>query len=194
MGRKLALDVGTALLGLVILVLGARLVVVGAVDLAQVLRVSSLIIGLTIVAAGTSLPELATSVLASLRGERDLAVGNVVGSNIFNILGVQGLTSLISWHGVPVDPSAIYFDIPVMLAASVACLPIFFTGYAIFRWEGVLFAGYFLAYLAYLFLQAAHREVLSFFNFAMLAFVIPLTVITLAVIMVRELRVRRSRG
>lgn len=143
-------------------------------------------------AVGTSLPELATSVMASFRGERDLAIGNVVGSNIFNILGVQGLASVISWNGVPVDPTLVHFDLPVMIAASVACLPIFFTGYAIVRWEGILFVGYLVAYMAYLFLQASEREALGrLFNTAMVGFVIPLTIVTLAVIVWRELRSRK---
>ena len=87
--------------GLLLLVLGSRWLVAGAVALAQAYGVSELVIGLTIVAAGTSLPEVATSVMAAIRGERDIAVGNVVGSNIFNILSVLGLSALVSPAGLP---------------------------------------------------------------------------------------------
>lgn len=188
------MNVGFVVIGLLMLVFGAQQTVDGAIEAAQALQVSDLIIGLTVVAIGTSLPELATSVMATFRGERDLAVGNVVGSNIFNILGVQGLASVVSWTGVPVDPTVMRFDLLVMIAASVACLPIFFTGYAIVRWEGILFVGYLVAYMAYLFLQASEREVLGrLFGTAMIGFVIPLTIVTLTVVVWRELRARKLR-
>jgi len=109
--------------GLGALVLGARLLVAGSVALARLLGVGELVIGLTIVAAGTSLPEVATSVVASIRGERDIAVGNVVGSNIFNILCVLGASAAASKTGIAVTTSVLKFDIPVMTAAAVACLP-----------------------------------------------------------------------
>jgi len=115
------------LAGLVLLVGGSRLLVTAALAFARAMGVSELIVGLTIVAAGTSLPEIATSILAAARGERDIAVGNVVGSNLFNILIVLGLTALVSPDGVAVAPGALDFDLPVMVAVAVACLPIFFT-------------------------------------------------------------------
>ena len=152
---------------------------------------SELVIGLTIVAFGTSAPELATSVLASLRGERDIAVGNVVGSSLFNLLGVLGLTALVSPQAVQVPPTALRVDIPIMIAASVACLPVFFAGYRIARWEGFLFLGYYAAYLLYLLLAATRHDALPRFSTAMLFFVIPLTVITFIVSVTRS--VRRSR-
>ncbi len=135
--------------GLAILVMGSRLLVSSAVAIAQSLGVSELVIGLTIVAGGTSLPEVATSVIASLRGQRDIAVGNVVGSNVFNLLGVLGLAALISPAGIGVAQQALVFDLPVMVAAAVACLPIFITGREIARWEGALFLAYYLAYTLY---------------------------------------------
>ena len=114
--------------GLVLLVLGSRWLVNGAVAFAQALGVSELVIGLTIVAAGTSLPEVATSILAAFRGERDIAVGNVVGSNIFNILAVLGLSGLVAPAGCPSTAALLRFDLPVMIAVAVACLPIFASG------------------------------------------------------------------
>lgn len=181
-------NVGLIAAGLALLVLGSRWLVDAAITTATTLGVSELVIGLTIVAAGTSLPEVATSVLASIRGERDIAVGNVVGSNIFNLLAVLGLGSLIAPAGVTVPPGALTFDIPVMIAVAIATLPIFFTGYEIARWEGMVFLGYYIAYTAYLVLQAADHPALNEFGAAMTWFVLPLTVLTLLVVVVRSRR------
>jgi cation:H+ antiporter len=168
-------------LGLGMLVFGAHWLVDGAVAAAHWLGVSELIIGLSIVAVGTSLPEIATSIIATLRGERDIAVGNVVGSNLFNILAVLGLSSVVSPSGVAVAPEALRFDLPVMIGAAIACLPIFFTGNRIARWEGALFFAYYLAYLTYLILDAMRHPALPTFNLALLGFVLPLTIVTLLV-------------
>lgn len=180
-----------AIVGLALLVLGSRWLVNGAVAVAKALGVSELVIGLTIIAAGTSLPEVATSVLASLRGERDIAVGNVVGSCLFNILAILGITSIVAPEGVRVAPAVLTFDLPVMLAATVACLPIFFTGHLIARWEGFLFLGYYVAYTTYLILGATEHDALPAFSQAMIVFILPLTVVTLGVLVVREIRLRR---
>jgi cation:H+ antiporter len=171
--------------GLGMLVLGARWLVDGAVTFARALGVSELIIGLTIVAAGTSLPEVATSVLASIRGHRDIAVGNVVGSNVFNILGVLGLTGLVAPGGISVSPDALAFDTPVMVAVAVACLPIFFTGHLIARWEGALFLLYYAGYVMFIVLEATGSTVLPTFRNAMVWFALPLTAVTLAVLAAR---------
>ena len=176
--------------GLALLVIGARWLVAGATAIAQALGVSELVIGLTIVAAGTSLPEVATSVLAALRGERDIAVGNVVGSNLFNLMAVLGLGSMAAPDGVPVTPGALTFDIPVMIAASIGMLPICFTGYLIARWEGFLLVGYYVAYTTFIALQAVEHRGLDEFSSAMLYFVIPLTAITITVVTSRSLRKR----
>ncbi len=176
--------------GLGLLILGSRWLVNGAVALARSLGLSELIIGLTVIAAGTSLPEVATSVLASLRGERDIAVGNVVGSCIFNILFVLGSASALSSNGVLVSPEAWSFDIPVMVAASVVCLPIFFTGGVIARWEGGLFFAYYLGYTLLLILTAVHIAGLPMFRVAILGFFVPLTGLTLAILATREIKWR----
>jgi cation:H+ antiporter len=138
------------ILGLVLLVYGSRWFVDGAVTLARHFGVSELVIGLTIVAMGTSLPEVFTSAVAAFRGERDIAVGNVVGSNIFNLLGVLGMTGLLSKTGMIVNSSAISFDIPVMIFAALLCLPIFFSGKIISRKEGGVMLGLYLLYVVYL--------------------------------------------
>ena len=172
--------------GLALLVLGAHWLVEGAVTIARSIGVSEVIIGLTIVAAGTSLPELATSLMAALRGERDMAVGNVVGSCLFNLLAIAGIASLVTPGGLEVAAPLLRFDIPVMVAVSVACLPIFATGHLIARWEGALFVGYYVVYVAYLILSATQHAALPAFSSAMLAFVLPLTVVTLMVMLVRH--------
>jgi cation:H+ antiporter len=187
-----AANLGWIAAGLALLVLGSRWLVDGAVAFAQALGVSELVIGLTIVAAGTSLPEVATSILAALRGERDIAVGNVVGSNIFNILAVLGMTGLVAPAGLAAPPALMAFDLPVMIAVAVACLPIFASGSVIRRWEGALFLSYFVAYNAYVVMAAQHHDALPVFGRVMGAFVLPLTAITLGVVGWRAWRERRG--
>jgi len=174
--------------GLVLLVLGSRWLVDAAVAFARWAGVSELVIGLTIVAAGTSLPEVAASVIASIRGERDIAIGNVVGSNIFNILGVLGMAALLSPAPLPVAPAMLAFDCWVMLAVAFACLPVLFTGRIIARWEGVVFLGYYAAYTAYVILGAQGHDALPRYSAVMPWFVVPLTLLTLALGFLRELR------
>lgn len=188
--RAHLLNTALVIIGLGLLVMGSRWLVEGAVSFAGSLGVSELVIGLTIVAAGTSLPEVVTSIIAAIRGERDIAVGNVVGSNLFNIMAVLGLSSLVAPDGIGVSDAAIGFDIPVMTAVALACLPIFFTGYVIARWEGAVFLVYYLAYTLYLVLNAGEHEALPMFSAVMLWFVLPLTVLTLVVVLVQALRCR----
>ena len=185
-------NIGLVLGGLVLLVFGSRWLVDSAVSFAKYLGVSELVIGLTIVAAGTSLPEVVTSVIAAIRGERDIAVGNVVGSNIFNIMGVLGFASIIAPTGIKVSTAVIGFDIPVMIAVALACLPIFFTGGVISRQEGALLLGYYVAYTLYLVLAASHHDTLPGFSAVMLYFVIPLTVVTIIIVALREMRSRKK--
>jgi cation:H+ antiporter len=181
--------------GLGLLVLGSRWLVDSATAIARSIGVSELVIGLTIVAAGTSLPELATSVVASLKGERDIAVGNVVGSNIFNILAVLGLSAAVSPNGVAVSNAILRFDAPIMIAVAIACLPIFFTGNVISRWEGIVFLGYYLAYTIYLILGSTGHSALPLFSSVMLMFVLPITVLTLGTIAWREMSANaRNKG
>jgi cation:H+ antiporter len=190
---RMLLNVGLAIVGLVLLVIGARWFVDGAIQLARVFGISELIIGLTIVAAGTSLPEVATSIVAAIRGERDIAVGNVVGSNIFNILAVLGLSSIVSpGQGLPVSLGMIGLDIPFMIAVAVACFPIFVTGNTIARWEGAVFLLYNVAYTVYLVLTSTEHALLPQFQQFLFWFVIPLTVLTVGVSIYREFSARRA--
>jgi cation:H+ antiporter len=184
LGLQVLLIIG----GLVLLAFGARWIVDGSTTIARMLGMSELLIGLTIIALGTSLPEAAASIVASIRGERDIAVGNVVGSNLFNILCVLGLTAAVVPDGVDVSRTALRLDIPVMIAVAVACLPIFFTGHRIARWEGALFLGYYIAYTSYLIVAAAIPSFSRTFAIVMLLFVVPLTTITLLIGAWRSLR------
>jgi len=165
--------------GLAFLMIGSTWFLDGAVSIAESLGVSETIIGLTIVAAGTSMPEVVTSILAAIRGERDIAVGNVVGSNIFNILGVLGISAMIAPAGLGISESFIGFDLPVMIAVALACLPIFFTGGVISRGEGALLFGYYIAYTLYLILASSQHDSLPMFSSVMIWFVVPITVIFL---------------
>ena len=169
-------------IGLVILVLGSRWFVSGAVSLAESLGVSETVIGLTIVAVGTSLPEAATSIVAALRRKPEIAVGNIIGSNIANVLLVMGVTGLVAPHGVDVSLSALRFDMPVMIAVAVSCLPVFFIGGRIERWEGGLYLGYYFAFVLYLILEAGHHKALPAFVAVMAFLVLPLTIITYIVL------------
>jgi len=186
-------DIGMIAGGLALLVIGSRWLVDSAVDFARYLGVSELVVGLTIVAAGTPLPEVVTSVVAALRGERDIAVGNVVGSNLFNLMGVLGLASVVAPAGMAVSPAVIGFDLPVMIAVALVCLPMFFTRGVISRQEGTLLLGYYVAYTLYLVLAASQHDALPRFSLAMVYFVIPLTVVFLVITALRELR-RRKQG
>ncbi|MEM8671478.1 MAG: calcium/sodium antiporter [Planctomycetota bacterium] len=176
---KLWLDALFILAGFVLLKFGADWLVKGAVTVAEWLNVGELVIGLTVVAIGTSLPEVVTSVVASCRGERDIAVGNVVGSNLFNILCVLGLTSIVSDGGVAVSNEAIAFDIPVMVAVAVICLPVFWLDGVIQRYEGCLFLLYYVLYTAFLVLASTRPEWGDTFGSAMKFVVIPATILTL---------------
>lgn len=180
-GKHRLFQIGQIIAGLVLLVLGANWLVEAAVTFARLLGLSEVIIGLTIVAAGTSLPEVATSVVATLRGERDIAVGNVIGSTTFNTLGVLGASALFSPAGLTVTPGFLAVDLPVMIAATVACLPIFFSGQSIARWEGGLFLFYYFAYTLWLLLSSQTHPWLPTYNLMLVSVLLPLTAVALVI-------------
>lgn len=165
--------------GLVVLGVGCRIFVIGSVDLAKTMGVSELVIGLTVVSIGTSLPELVTTVVACFRGQRDIAIGNIVGSNLFNILCVLGITASVAPEALPVEPQAMNFDIPVTLAAACICLPIFFSGMEISRWEGLVMFLLYGAYLTYVLMHAYEAPSKETFSSIMRYGVIPITVLLL---------------
>ncbi|MGK2966712.1 MAG: calcium/sodium antiporter [Tepidiformaceae bacterium] len=192
-GRTILRDIGLIAGGLVFLVLGSEWLVNGAVDIAESLGVSELVIGLTIISVGTSLPEVATSILASIRGERDIAVGNVVGSNMFNILSVLGVTALLADGGIPVADAARTFDIPFAAVVALMCLPVFFAGYAITRLNGLVFLVFYCAYTVYLLLDASDHDALDTFTLVTFGFAGPIAVITFLLLAGKAFRGNRRR-
>ncbi len=178
--KPIVVQLGYVLAGLVTLVVGSQLLVNSATDIATELGVSELVIGLTVVAIGTSLPELATSMLAAFRGQRDIAVGNVVGSNLFNLMSVLGLTSIVSPDGVNVSDASLSLDFPVMLAATIVLIPIFWNGFEIKRWEGFVLVSFYVLYVVYLIVDANESDAADLIAPAALI-VAPLVLMTFAV-------------
>ena len=172
--------------GLGLLLLGSKWLVDSSVAFARAMGVSDLVIGLTVIAAGTSMPEVATSVMAAIRGQRDIAVGNVVGSNTFNLLGCLGVSGLASGRGLTIAPAVMNFDIWVMIAVAIACLPVFVAGREIGRGKGLLFLAYYAAYLAYLVLDARGHDMLPRYSSIMIGFVLPITIVTLVAMVLRH--------
>ncbi len=185
-GRGFVAQVGLLIGGIAGLALAARYVVSGAEGIAVSLGVPELIVGLTIVAIGTSTPEIVTTLIAAMNGERDLAVGNAVGSNIFNILLVLGSSTVIAPDGIAISRDALTLDLPILLAAAVACVPVVFWDNKLDRWEGGVFVAYYVAYLIFLVLDATGNRASDPFALVMLAFVMPLTALTVLVVVLRQ--------
>lgn len=169
------------LMGLALLIFGSRVFTQSISEIARSIGISEAVIALTIVSAGTSLPEVGTSVLAALRGETDIAVGNVIGSNFFNLTGVLGLSVLSSGNGLPASEAILQFDMLILLVVSVLCLPILFTGHRISRWEGGLFVLYYVFYVLSLLSPRLHPLVSRSLFLAMYGFVLPLTTLTIGI-------------
>ncbi|SBO41862.1 calcium/sodium antiporter [Cyanobium sp. NIES-981] len=179
--------------GLVLLVLGSQLLVRGATTAALALGVSQTVVGLTIVAAGTSMPELVTSLVAAYRGRMDLAIGNVVGSNLLNLFVILGLCALASGsRGLEVDPTLVSRDLPVMLATTMACLPIFWSHGQITRLEGGLLVLLYGLYLLEQVLTNTLPTVTDGFRLVTLTAVLPLVLLVLVWQSVRWWQERRS--
>lgn len=190
--KTIVINILWVVIGLLLLVAGSGWLVDGVVFIARSLGVGELFIALVVVAAGTSLPEAATSIVAAIRKERDIAVGNIIGSNIFNILFVLGFSGLFASETLQVNPAALSFDIPFMTAATFACLPIFFTGFRITRWEGALFLLYYIAYIVYLVLTASRHDVLYLVDAILFLFILPITVTTLLLTTLHAVRKQRN--
>lgn len=178
--------------GLGLLVLGARWLVDSATSIAMSFGISELVIGLTIVAVGTSLPEVATSIIAALKGESDIAVGNAIGSNIFNLLGVLGFSGLMAPGGIEVSSRVLSLDFLVMLFVALVCLPVFYVDNKVSRGEGVLFLSYYVLYTSYLILEASRSSILPALTL-FISFYVPLTFIALIMVTVRAARLKRNR-
>ncbi len=176
--------------GLIVLILGAELLVRGASRLAAA-GASPLVIGLTIAAAGTSLPEVATSVIAALKGESDIAVGNAVGSNTYNLLGVLGIAGLFTPGGIAIAENALRFDLPVMIFVAMITLPIFYIDNRVSRFEGGLLFSYYLLYTAYLILRSSNHPLLSALT-AFAAFYVPFTLLIILLTAIRAYTAKRG--
>lgn len=176
--------------GLILLVLGARWLVQSAVELATAWGVNEAVIGLTIVAAGTSLPEVVTSVVATIRGERDIAVGNVVGSNIFNILCVLGISGLVSPTPLLAGEQLASFDIPVMLGVAVLCVPLFFVGAMLNRVEGFFFLALYTGYVWILIAMALSLGYLSTLQSVVFYGLLPIVALYVLISFIQDWRKR----
>ncbi|MEB3207471.1 MAG: calcium/sodium antiporter [Synechococcus sp.] len=163
--------------GLVLLVLGSQVLVKGATAAAIGLGVTQTVIGLTIVSAGTSMPELVTSLVAAYRGKADLAIGNVVGSNLLNQLVILGVCGVFSGEGLLVDPVVISRDLPVMVLTTLALLPILWTRGVVTRLEGGILVGLYVLYLAEQVLSETLTTAQDEFRFVVLVVVLPLVLV-----------------
>lgn len=179
---------GLVIVGLVALIVGSKWLVDSAVFIARHFGISELIIGLTIVSIGTSLPEIATSIMAALKGERDIAVGNIVGSNTFNILTVLGIASAVSPAGINVAADALRFDIPFMVAIALACWPLLADGHKVTRLNGIFMLAFYGAYVAYLILLSKNHEGTGLFYQIWIFVLLPLTTLALLWMTVRAHR------
>ncbi len=191
--RNTILNIVFILIGLGLLVLGSNWLVDSAVQIAKVLGVSELVIGLTIVAVGTSLPEVATSVIAALKKESDIAVGNAVGSNIFNLLGVLGIGALVAPDGIVVASSVLQFDLPVMVFVALVTLPVFYIDNRISRLEGGLLLLYYVIYMAYTIMRASASSALPTMGL-FIAFLLPISFFVLVILAVKSNAKRRVRA
>lgn len=180
-----------SIVGLVLLIAGARWMVESATIFAQMAGVSELVIGLTIVAIGTSLPEIVTSVLAAVRGEKDLAVGGIVGSNILNILSVIGISGLFI-SGIPVQESLLQVEYVILMVVMILCFPIFFTGRRIKRVEGAIFLTSYILYLFYLYLDSISSSFLSTYVNGVIYGFVPLVTLYVLVALVVEFRSKKE--
>ncbi|MEE4139372.1 calcium/sodium antiporter [Pseudomonas viridiflava] len=174
--------------GLLLLTSGGHLLVDASVVIAINLGLSERIIGLTVIAIGTSLPALMTSLIAAMRGERDIAVGNVIGSNLFNLLGVLGLTALVAPVPLTISPNALVFDLPIMLGVAILCVPLFYSGYRIDRVEGLFLLSLYLTYGLHIVSISTGMLLAERLEGMMLRFIVPLLGVIVAFGVVRAWR------
>ena len=179
-------NIGLLLAGLALIALGANWMVSSAVTIAQLLGMSELVVGLTIVSIGTSLPEIATSMTAARKGNADIAVANVLGSNLYNIMLTLGLTIVVAPGVLEVSRNALMLDMPFMIAVAVGCIPIFLTGFDLDRKDASLFLFYYAAYLIYLILEATGSEYLGWIEKGFFFGILPFTFFYIFSRLIRE--------
>lgn len=192
--KLLLINIFWVVLGLTLLVVGSNFLVDAAVGIARKMGVSELVIGLTLIAAGTSMPEVATSIVATIRNQRDIAVGNVVGSNISNILAILGVASILPPDGINVSAQFVRFDIPVMIGVAIICYPIFLTNHRINRWEGAVIFSYYVAYTVYLILQNQRSAMLPQYEHVMAQYLLPLSLVVLMVSFIMNVTARSHKA
>ncbi len=177
--------------GLVMLYFGSNWLVEAAIIIARTFGVSELVIGLTIVAAGTSMPEVATSIVAAMKGEGDISAGNVIGSNIFNILGVLGVAAATTPESIPVAVNIIRFDLPIAIFAAVVTIPVFIVDNYISRYDGLIFFSYFVFYNVLVVMRALSNPSVPMLESFLYAY-IPLTFFIFVALAARYLWKRRK--
>ena len=187
--KSLGLRIVLIVVSIGVMVYASHLMVAGAVGIASRLGISELVIGLTVLAVGTSLPEIAATLVAIRRNEHDLAVGNIMGSSIFNIVAVPATMTLVNAAPLPLSADAVRFDMPIMLLAIIACLPIFFSGHRISRSEGLLFLVYYAAYVLMLYVRSASDSPITTATLAWL--IAPVLAVTLSIVIYRAFVYRR---
>lgn len=148
--HEVLLNLAALIVGIAVVVIGSDWLVDGGVALARTMGISDAVIGLTIVAIGTSAPELVTTVIGTLRNDRDIAIGNLLGSSIYNILVILGLTCIVSPEALPVERHLALIDIPLMALVAIVCVPVFLSARRVSRLEGGMFVGAYVVYLTYL--------------------------------------------
>ncbi len=185
---EMGAGLGLAGLGAALLILGSRLFVDSASDIASTLGVSELIIGLTIVSAGTSAPELTTAIVAALRGQTDLAIGNAVGASIINVLGVIGGAALVSGGGLEVPTDAIKFDFPIAVTVGIVVLTIAIIGKRAARRDGIFMIGFYAVYLSALIAISINSDLLNPFSIVALAVVLPVSSLAAVYVVYRAIR------
>ncbi len=178
--------------GLYVLITGASWLINSSLIFAEMAGVSELTIGLTVLAIGTSLPEIVVVLIAAIRREKDIAVGSIIGSNILNFLAVLGISGLFIPGAIPVQDVLIRFDMILLIIASLLCVPIFYTGHKIVPWEGMLFLFLYFGYIFYLFLSSTEHSFVTVFTSTMLYFILPVVLLTSIAIALMEWK-RRYR-
>ncbi len=186
--RDMGAGLGLAAVGATFLILGSRLFVNSASDIATALGVSELIIGLTIVSAGTSAPELTTAVIAALRGQTDLAIGNAVGASVINVLGVIGAAALVSKGGLEVPSDALRLDFPVALSVGIIVLAIAIIGRQAGRRDGLFMLGFYGVYLIALIAISIDHDLLTPASIIVFGVVLPVSAITASYVIFRAVR------
>lgn len=177
-------------LGFTLLITGAQWMIDSAIIFAEMIGVSELIIGLTVVAIGTSLPEIVVVLIAAIKKERDIAIGSVIGSNILNLLAVLGVSGLFIEGAIPVQDVLTRFDIPLLILISILCIPLFYTGYRISRWEGGILLFFYGSYLYYLYLSGIAHPFLEPFTYWMTHWIIPILLLVIIIVTIFEWKKR----